>query len=287
MTERTPPALSRATHARFVELLAEKAGLNFNDEAHYLFERRLGERLLELELPDFEAYLARVKGDFGELDVVYDLVTTKETYFDRQDYQLRGFSDEVLPGLVKNLGESRRLTVWSAGCSTGEEAYTLAMLLLESPLLDGFSVQVIGTDLCQSNIEAAKRGEYRQSSFRVLSDEKLRRYFTRNGTGYRVGPELRRLCHFSRANLLDVREVRAVGRVDAIFCRNVLIYFHERARKIVTDLLFERLLPGGVLLLGHTESLLHVETPFEVVHLASDIVYRRPTAQRSTPGGRA
>lgn len=263
--------------ARFLE---QRAGLWFDEQNHYLFERRLSERLVLLGLHNFSEYLLYLEQHAQEVETVFELLTTKETYFYRQEYQLQAFVTEVLPSLVASAGEYRRLTIWSAGCSTGEEAYTLALLLSESELLRSFQVQIVGTDLCQSNIDAARRGEYRKSSFRVFPQEKLQPYFEECSVGYRVRPALKRMCHFSKMNLVHPEEVRAVGRVDVIFCRNVLIYFSENARKQVTRMLFERLLPGGYLFLGHTESLLSARTSFEPVHLSSDLVYRRPKTER-------
>lgn len=262
------------------DLVQDKAGLAFDEQAHYLFERRLGERVIALNLHGFAEYIDVLRRNEQELDEVFDALTTKETYFFRQDYQLNAFIDEVLPEVLEAAKDYRRLTVWSAGCSTGEEAYTLAMLLSESPRLRGFNVQVVGTDLCQSNIDAARRAEYRRSAFRVLPPDKLARHFEETETGYRVNAAIRRMCHFSRVNLVDAAEIRSVGRVDVIFCRNVLIYFAEESRKKVTDALYERLLPGGYLCLGHSESLLWSKTGFEAVHLSSDLVYRRPRQDR-------
>lgn len=279
---KSPFALGQREFRALLSLVEERAGLAFDEEDHYLFERRLGERIAFRKLLGFGEYVDLVQRDPEELEAVFDALTTKETYFFRQDYQLDAFMAEVVPQLVANCGEYRRLTVWSAGCSSGEEAYTLAILLSESPLLRGFNVHVVGTDLCQSNIDAARRGEYRKSAFRTLPEGKLERYFEESGSGYRVAPAIRRMCHFSRVNLVNPFHVRAVGRVDVVFCRNVLIYFGESTRKKVTDLLFERILPGGFLFLGHTESLLSAQTHFEVVHLASDLAYRRPIAEKTS-----
>jgi chemotaxis protein methyltransferase CheR len=281
--------LGLAEFQRLAAFLLERAGLVFEEQAHYLFERRLGERVEALGLPHFQSYVDRVLYDSEEQEMLFELLTTKETYFNRQDYQFDAFMEHVLPKLALANAEHKRLTIWSAGCSSGEEAYTLAMLLSESPLVRGYNVQVLGTDLCRSNIEAARRAEYRKSSFRVLSDERVAKYFERTDGGYRVQSALRRMCHFSKVNLLDKSEVRTVGRVDAIFCRNVLIYFGEQARREVTSHLFERLLPGGYLLLGHTESLINMKTDFDIVHLDNDVVYRRPSGHRSqsSDGGRS
>jgi len=181
-----------------------------------------------------------------------------------------------MPRIAKTGGPHSRLTIWSAGCSSGEETYTLAMLLAEADIFRGWKVRVIGTDLCPSNIETATQAVYRSSSFRTIDQERTEKYFTQVEGGLRVNADLRRMVHFSVGNLMNPVEVRAVGRVDVIFCRNVLIYFDDESRRAATTLFYERLLPGGYLLLGHSESLLNAGTDFEPVHLEGDLVYRRP-----------
>lgn len=277
-------ALGLSDFRALAEIVRERAGLSFDEQSHFLFERRLGERAQLRGLPDFSTYAELLRRDPIEMDQVLELISTKETYFFRQSYQLTAFAQELLPDVASSLADYKRLTVWSAGCSSGEEAYTLAMLLSEAACLRGYQIQVVGTDLCQSNIDIARRGEYRRASFRVLPEGKLGRYFEEVTGGYRVSQELRKMCHFTKVNLTQADQVKTVGRMDVIFCRNVLIYFNELTKKHVTDLLFERLLPGGYLCLGHSESLLWSETGFETVHLSSDLIYRKPR-QAAAPAG--
>jgi len=279
--------LGRFEFQRLRQLINARAGLTFDDSAQPMFEKRLGERMAIIGVDSFAEYFMLIENDAEESDVVYTLLTTKETYFFRQEYQLDAFSKEVLPAVAKANAHHKRLTVWSAGCSTGEEAYTLAMLLAESRLLDGWFLRVLGTDLCRQNIETASRAVYKGSSFRTISDYYLKSYFVAQGDGsYKIAEPLRRMCHFSRVNLLDHGAVRTVGRVDVAFCRNVIIYFDERSRQKVMSQMFQRLLPGGYLFLGHSESLLNVETPFVATQLQGDVAYRRtgsiPPARRST-----
>src|SRR5690606_33501251 len=194
-----------------------------------------------------------------------------------EDYQLRAFRDEVLPMLADRARARRRLHLWSAGCSTGEEACTIAMLVLDSGLFEGWDVRVYGTDLSKRCIAAARRGVYGQASFRTTTDEAKERWFVPAGDGLLgVAPAVRALCHFGQMNLLDEERTHLVGRCDVIFCRNVVIYFDAPARRHVIDMFYERLVPGGVLLLGHAESLLNVSTAFELLHLKEDLVYRKP-----------
>jgi chemotaxis protein methyltransferase CheR len=264
------------------EFINRESGLSYDDKARQLIERRIAPRLVELKLTSFAEYVRLVKTQPDELDWVYETLTTKETYFFRQEYQFQAFEQELLPLIVQQGGAQSRLTVWSAGCSSGEEAYTLAILLSQSPLLRGWKVSVIGTDLCPSNIDTALRGIYRPTSFRTMDETTKAKYFTPVEGGMKVNATLKRLVHFSVGNLTNSIHVKAVGRLDVIFCRNVLIYFDELSRRTVTSLFYERLLPGGYLLLGHSESLLNAGTHFEPVHLKGDLVYRRPPLERGS-----
>jgi chemotaxis protein methyltransferase CheR len=256
-----------------------------------MLERRLKERLPALGLKRFSEYYQFLKfssGATSELDEAIDLLTTNETYFFREDYQLRAFKNEVLPMLAADAASRRRLSIWSAGCSTGEEVYTLAILIAESGLFNGWDVRVYGSDISRRCVAAARRGIYGASAFRAVGPEVKRAYFVDKADGSHVMDRIRQSCHFGHLNLMDTERVRVVGRVDAVFCRNVLIYFDQRSRKKVIDTFYERLIPGGFLFLGHSESLLNVSTAFELVHLSEDLVYRKPLismAVRSGGGG--
>ena len=261
------------------DLINEGAGLYFEDDSLFVFERRLTERLVQLELSNFDEYynLLRfsVRGA-AELDEAIERLSTKETYLFRQEYQLDSFELEVLPKLHRELNARRQLVVWSAGCSTGEEAYTLAILVDRTRLFEGWDVRVIGSDLSKRNVALARRGVYRESSFRTTSPDLRRAYFNEQEDGWAVSDRIRRFCHFAQLNLVDGARAAIVGRVHVIFCRNVLIYFDVASRRKVIDHLYERLAPGGYLFLGHSESLLNLSTAFELVHLERDLVYRKP-----------
>ena len=272
------------------DLVNAHAGLHFDDEALVLFDRRLADRLATLQLSGYDEYYKylrfNVRGQ-NELDEVLERVTTNETYFFRQEYQLRAFKNEILPRVYESNSARRRLAIWSAGCSTGEEVYTLAMLIHESDLFEGWDVRVVGSDICKQNVTFARRGIYRGGAFRTTPLEYRRSYFIEAEDGFHVVDKIRKMCYFGRLNLLDTGKAAIVGRVDVVVCRNVLIYLDVRSRRKVIDSLYERLVPGGILLLGHSESLLNVTTAFELVHLSEDLVYRKPNSQeRPDPGAR-
>ena len=268
------------------DLFAARTGLHFGPESRFTLERRLRERLTVLKLPSFAEYHHYLR--FGtqadaEWDEAIDLLTTNETYFFRQERQLRAFQNEVLPVLHQLARPRRRLAVWSAGCSTGEEAYTIGILLHQSNLFPRdepgelrWDIRVNGSDIARRCVAAARRGVYPESSFRVTRDDVRRAFFHERPDGWHVSDTIRSLCHFGQMNLLDDDRSRVFGKADAIFCRNVLIYFDARARRTAIEVLYDRLNPGGVLLLGHSESLLNVSTAFELLHLRDDLVYRKP-----------
>jgi chemotaxis protein methyltransferase CheR len=242
-------------------------------------ERRLRDRMTALGLKTYSEYYQYLRlSSFGqgEMDEAVDLLTTNETYLFREDYQLRAFRDEVLPILVTDAASKKRLTIWSAGCSTGEEVYTLAIIVSQSGRFDSWDVRIYGSDISRRCVAAARRGVYGASAFRAVGPDVRRSYFVDKADGSHVVDRIRALCHFGHMNLLDSDRARAVGRVDVVFCRNVLIYFDQRSRKRVIDMFYERLVPGGFLFLGHSESLLNVSTAFELVHLREDLVYRKP-----------
>lgn len=267
------------------DLVSERLGLFFGPELRSSLERRLRDRLGVRGLSSFTDYYQLLKySPLGaeEWEEAAELLTTHETYFFREDYQLRAFQHEILPALSKK--ERKRIQIWSAGCSTGEEAYTIAMLILDSglfePLAD-WEIRVHGSDLSKKCIAAARRGMYGGSSFRVTDAEAKSRWFvpsvTEEGKSG-VAQTARSLCHFAQMNLLDQERTALVGKCDVIFCRNVVLYFEPAARKRVIDMFYEQLVPGGVLLLGHAESLLNVSTAFELLHLKEDLVYKKPNA---------
>jgi len=263
------------------ELFNEYCGLNFGPEARPVVERRLRERLAALGLSSFSEYYQLLRFDErgrSEIDEAVELITINETYFFRESYQFRSYQSEILPMLRVGPQARERLSIWSAGCSTGEEVYTIAMLTRESGVFDNRSVRIFGSDISRRCVAAARRGVYGASSFRATPPEMRRRYFAEREGGMHVVDELRAMCQFGQLNLLDASRSSVVGRVDVIFCRNVLIYFDEESRRRVIAMFYERLLPGGFLLLGHSESLLNITTLFELVHLREDLVYRKPVA---------
>jgi chemotaxis protein methyltransferase CheR len=266
------------------DFVYEHCGILVRDDMKFVMERRLGARVEALGLEGFGAYYRYLRYDARrrtELEAAIEALATHETYFFREPRQLRAFSEEVLPWLERRNARTRRLRLWSAGCSSGEEPYTLLMLLEDSGRFAGWEVEVYGTDISRRVLAAARKAEYGPSSLRATPPDKLERHFTPVGPGrVRVKDGLRASAMFGQLNLLEEGMGALVPRMDVIFCRNVMIYFDPPARQRVLRLFHDRLVPGGLLLLGHSENLLNVSADFELVHLRGDLVYRKPE-----PGG--
>lgn len=271
------------------DLVNEFCGIHFSDESALIVGRRLRTRLRALGIDafaDYYRYLRFHPNAEAELEQAAEALTTNETYFFREVYQLRAFADEVLPQLHARSAARRRrkLDIWSAGCSTGEEVYSLAMLIDASGLFEGWEVRVFGNDISRRVLGRAREASYGPTSFRAMLPE-FERYFIEGPKGKQVHPRIRAMCHFGHLNLMNERRLAIVGRADAVFCRNVLIYFDQTSRMKVLNSIYERLERGGYLFLGHSESLLQSSTAFEIVQLTSDIAYRRPIPYTRPPQG--
>ncbi len=260
----------------------QHCGLHFTEDSKYLLEKRLSKRLQQHHLKNFKDYYYLLR--YGqqkdqELAEVVDALTTNETYFFREEFQLRTFTQEILPELrmrKEQEGGERRLRIWSAGCSTGEEPYTIAMLLLDLPEFRNWQIDIIGTDISQKVLQIARKGVYGSASFRSTDPSYQGRYFTEIDGKHRIGDQVKGLVTISHLNLFDAPRVALLGRMDIIFCRNVIIYFDLPAKRKVVESFYHRLRPEGFLLLGHSESLMNISNAFVLRHYAHDMVYQRP-----------
>ena len=261
------------------DIIKDYCGLYFDDSSRYLIEKRLSRRIRGHHLRDFRDYYRFIRYDKkadDELAAIMDVLTVNETYFFREMNQLKASGDEILDELHQLNRGTRRLRVWSAGCSTGEEPYTIAMLVHEKGLFNGWDVEIYGSDINQRVLQTARRGVYRTNSFRATEPYFLKKYFTEEDSSYQISDAVKRHVNFSYLNLLDPFKSRFLGAMDVIFCRNVLIYFDTPSRRRVIENFYERLVEGGYLLLGHAESLIKISTAFTLKHLKHDMVYQKP-----------
>lgn len=292
------PPLGEEEFAKLSALFLREAGLLFEHHAAWRIEARLAP-LLKGVARSWAEYLEVLEQPTPEgkaaLAAALERVTVHETYFFRERHQLDSFAGEVLPALLgrdrrASLSEVRRLSrgtirVLSAGCATGEEAFTIAILLEESGYFGGsFDYEVVGVDVAPGVVAAAREGRYGTRGFRGdVPEDVMRRWFRFDGR-HHVVTGLEGRVRFEVANLLDREDLARHGHFDVVFCRNVLIYMSDDARTAVVRNLFERLHPGGVLFLGHSESLLNVESGFRFLPLERELAYLRPleAARRSS-----
>jgi chemotaxis protein methyltransferase CheR len=261
------------------DFVRDYCGIYFDDDSRYLLEKRLSRRVRTLHFSNFREYyryLLYHKNREEELTSIIDIITVNETYFFREQNQLKTFSEEILPELKDINKDKKRLRVWSAGCSTGEEPYTIAILVLEKGYFHNWNIEIFGSDINQRVLQAARSGIYRKNSFRATEPYFLRKYFREEDNISKISDNVKKYVNFSHLNLLDPFKVKLVGTVDVIFCRNVLIYFDYPSRKKVIDMFYERLADGGYLLLGHAESLINISTAFSLRHFKYDMVYQKP-----------
>lgn len=280
--------LSDATFEALRRFIYEQTGIYFRDNKRYLLESRLSRRLTALGLADFDGYLRHVTSVRGrsELPELFNAVTINETYFFRHAEQHEHFVREVLPGLVEERlrRHQRRVRLWSAACSTGDEAYTLAILLLEhvQPRYPQVTFEIVGTDLDTDVVQRARAGVYGNYAIRNVPPALLAKYFTRRDDGrtalYELAPQVRRLASFRQGNLADPAATRRMQDVDAVFCANVLIYFDQPAKERVVSSLYGALRDGGYLFVGVSETLYGVTQAFQPVRFAQSVAYRKELA---------
>lgn len=282
--------LSDEHFAALRTLLARVAGLVFEPSRREALGACIAERLRATGAADVPAYLLLLD-QAEERQRLLDEVTIQETHFFRNPPQVRALREHVLPELVKAAAGSRRLRVWSAGCSTGEEPYTTAMMLRELlPASRGWDVKIVATDLSQRALAAARTASYGARAVQMAAPGDLARFFLPPAAGrYEVRPEVRELVEFRHHNLVTEPPPFAAGeRIDLVLCRNVTIYFARDTTRALMTRLHATLRDGGYLFLGHAETLWQVSDDFRLVPLGTGdsaaFVYRRrdPGSERRT-----
>lgn len=267
-------ALQDSTFKQLRDFIYEKSGIFISDSKKYLLENRLAKRIQDKKLNSYEDYLYLLLygNSADELTKLFDAVTTNETFFFREMQQIDVFIDHIVPAIIKKQG-SKDVAIWSAACSTGEEPYTLAMLLIEK----GYSIkkEIVASDISDATLESAKRAAYNSYSIRNVPIQYLKKYFKPNGQNYELSPLVKNTVKFMNINLVDERKMKLVTARDVIFCRNVLIYFDEKAKQKAVSLLYDSLKPGGYLIIGLSESLHNVTRALKPVVINKVVVYQR------------
>ncbi len=279
---RQTPKITDSEFNELREFIYSLTGIDIPIKRKYLIENRLGQRLSDLKLKNFGEYyklLKFSKDKEKELSMLYEKITTNETSFFRDQRQLDVFKNFVLDEWIKKQTQAgkKELNIWSAGCSSGEEPYTLSMILHEVLKVSvmGWKINITANDLSPAMVIKAKRGLYGQYAFKTTPKDMIQKYFTEETNGYKIHPKVQKLCSFGLINLNNEMALKRVPKSQIVFCRNVIIYFDDDMKKRVLSAFYDNLVPGGYLVLGHSESIHQLTRAFKPVVKIGGIVYQK------------
>ena len=272
--------LTAEQFSKLSKLIYRKLGLMFDEKKIYFLNKRVERRIGQLGLKDADEYLFQLgycdgKGD--EMQALANLVTTNETYMFREFEQLAGFADVCLPELVtaKLKTSDRRIRIWCAGCSSGEEAYSLAIIVREVfPDSKNWDVRITATDIDENMLQLARNAVYGDRSVKGVPDA-YSKHLVPSVTGFKIHPDTARLVHPEKLNLNDPQQMKAMRSYDFIFCRNVLIYFDDESRRTVVNHFYDSLNPKGYIFLGHSESVGRITSAFRLKKSGGHLLYAK------------
>ena len=225
--------------------------------------------------------MLRFEASGEELQILTNLMTVNETYFFREEYQFQCLVYSILVEITKKRKDSTPIRIWSVPSSSGEEAYSIAIYLLEYwPGINDWDVEIISSDIDTQILSQARCGLYSPRSVQHLPAKILGKYFEPKGDAFQIHDDLRQSVEFTRVNLMNPADVRAYRDFDVIFCRNLLIYFDDLSRRQAADTFFDALTPNGFLCLGHSESMSRISSLFHVRKFPDSIVYQRAKENR-------
>ena len=260
-------------------LIEERTGIHFDESRERFLSTRVREHMHERGYTRVTELLRAVRKTNVEYDSLLERMLTQETSFFRYPAVYEAFEKRVLPEIhvSKFWKNPRTLRVWSAGCSTGEEPYSIAITIADSlSFADAWNVEILATDVGKLALKTAEKGIYSGRSLFGVNEKQLAAHFTKVENKFHVKPRLKKMISFAPMNLAAPVYV---GRMDLIFCMNVLIYFTEERRHSLVQRFYEALEPGGYLFLGHSESISKMPVKFQAIVLGDCILYRKPTMQ--------
>jgi chemotaxis protein methyltransferase CheR len=280
MSERHGPGHGLSEHelSEIRMLIEERTGICFDESRERFFSTRVREHLRAKGLSRGTDLLRNMRKSNVEYEALLEGLLTQETSFFRYPGVYEAFEKRVLPELhaKRFWKDPRTLRIWSAGCSTGEEPYSIAITIADSlSFADAWNVEILATDVGRQALKHAERGVYAGRSIASVSEKQLANHFSAVEGGQQVKGRLRKMVSFAQMNLASPVYL---GRMDAIFCMNVLIYFSEERRRALVQRFYEMLEPGGYLFLGHSESISKMPVKFQAIVLNDCILYRKPTA---------
>ena len=275
------PEISVEQFQRLSQQIYQKLGLYFDERKIYFLKKRVEKRMELLGIDDPRDYVFMVSyadKDGAEMQALANLVTTNETYMFREYDQLQAFANHCLPEVLsaKQARGDRTLRIWSAGCSSGEEPYTLAMIVQDVfPQAQSWDCEIVATDIDENMLQRVAAARYGARSVGDVPAEYREKYLTQDGDEWIVRKRTAALVHARHLNLSDRMSMRSMRGFDFIFCRNVLIYFDDLSRKAVVDHFYNALNPGGYIFLGHSESVGRATTAFTLKRFETHLVYMK------------
>ncbi|MCL2557381.1 MAG: protein-glutamate O-methyltransferase CheR [Treponema sp.] len=267
--------LADAVFERYRDFIYQESGITFTPANRSILESRLKEQLRSKGIESAEKYFALIRCDKEELKAFLDSITTNLTRFFRNQPHFDALQNHVIPELlkIKRSSGNNAIRVWSAGCSTGEEPYTIAMLLTEI-LPPGWKFDILASDISLKCLMSAKEGLYTESKIDGVPPNFLAKYFDKVEGGYRIKADIQSKVKFDYHNLKHDSGQRGL---DIVFCRNVIIYFDEAAQAAVINRFWDAMAPKSFLFIGHSESLFGMNTKFEFVKTEWATLYRKST----------
>lgn len=265
--------LNEQEFKQFRDLIYNESGIHFSDSNRSILESRLKERLRKTKIETTKEYHKLILSDKTELKTLLDTVTTNLTRFFRNTMHFNTLENYVIPELIKwkQVKRQNTLKVWSAGCSTGEEPYSIAMVMKDK-LPSSINIEVTASDLSLKSLMTAKEGFYPENKVNGVPEKYLQRYFEKKNNGFQVKDEIKNLVKFDYHNLKNDSGQR---NLDIVFCRNVIIYFDEVAQKNVIERFYDAMNKHSYLFIGHSESLFGMNTKFEFLKTDWAVIYRK------------
>lgn len=270
MTPLERPTLTNTQFKFFSDFIYDISGIRFQESKNYFLASKLDIRRKDLDLSSFDEYYnfaSKQPKSSKEIELLLNEVTINETFFYRNTAQLDSYNKDILAEVINNKRKKgdKRLRIWSAASSTGDEAYTLIMDMIEKNLHKEFNIEIMGTDISQKALGVAKEGVYKKYAIRNIPDNTLRKYFTIvDEANYKIKEDVKSLAKFKHCNLSDSLNCRVLGKFDIVFCRNVLIYFDRESREKVLTNIYNNMNDDSFLLVGHSENLYAERHLFEM-----------------------
>jgi len=276
------PEMSQMQFEQWRKFIYDKTGIYFQDNKKYLLESRLLKRIVHLKISSYDEYLKLLSNSLSnksEMRYFYDTITINETFFFRNTGQLDAMVQKIIPEILQNREKTgkQKIRIWSAACSSGEEAYSVAIMLNEfiKPKFPEITFEIVGTDINQTVLDTAVRGIYGDYAIRNMPIQYLKKYFKQIDGMYELNLDIKTMATFKNANLFDNNDMLYMNNFDIIFCANVLIYFDTNSKIKVVNQLYKSLNKGGYLFIGFSETLHGISKAFSVVSFPKTVGYKK------------